>query len=159
MPTITQEAVTAYAHCVQPRCQGYQQQEVEAVREEAGFTYAERGGDLPGTEASFVSLRFADDDKAPCPHCGGHRDLSLTARRQYPAVSGFDPNGLLDIQPYDPGKQAQVAATPPTDSERLALEQEREQIRAERIELAQELADMREAMAEIRTAQNSQEEK
>lgn len=146
MPTITQEKVSAYAHCVQPRCRGYQQEEVEALREEAAFSYAERGGDLPGTEASFVSFRFADDDNAPCPHCRGHRDLSPTPRRQYPSVSGFDPNGLLDIQPYDPAKQQEILQSPVADDERKEFEQERQSFRDEMIAARLEMAEMFQAL-------------
>lgn len=119
MPTTTVAEVTAYAHCVTPRCRGYQQAEVRGILKEDTYTYAERGGDLPGPENSFVYLSFAkEDEDAPCPHCGERRDLSLEPRRQYANISGHNPEGLLDIEPYDPRRQAEVAATPPNNEER-----------------------------------------
>jgi hypothetical protein len=109
MPTITETPVTAYAHCVNSRCPGNSQQEVEAIRAEDSFTYAEQGGDLPGTERSFVRLRFVNDAEAPCPNCGRIRDLSDSPRKQYDgSLSGHDPKGLLDVDPFDAGKQHEL---------------------------------------------------
>src|SRR4051794_39296022 len=106
MPTTTAAEVLAYAHCTEPRCKGYRQQQVMAVRTEDAYTYAERGGDLPGTENSFVRHAFADPAEAICEFCGSPRDISENARPQYQNISQFDPDGLIKLQDegveYDP---------------------------------------------------------
>lgn len=129
MPTPTITQVRAYAHCVRPRCPGYREQEVDAVRREDFYTYAEKGGDLPGIENSFVYLDFADEDERACPSCGQARDLSATARPQYQNISGHDPNGLLDIEPFDPHKQAEIRQQPVADEERQRMESENAELR------------------------------
>jgi phage terminase large subunit GpA-like protein len=130
MPTLTETEVRAFAHCVHPRCPGYQQEEVDAIRSEDSWTYAEQGGDLPGTERSFVRLRFADEKNTPCPHCGTARDLSADKRRQYANLSGYDPQGLLDVEPFDAAKQHEVR------------DSDKERIEAENAELRERLAKL-----------------
>lgn len=112
MPTEVTVEVVAYAHCPNPRCAGYQQEEVAARQTEESWSYAEQGGDLPGQERSFVRLFFINDGREGRPDelhckCGLVRELSATPRRQY-RVEGFshDPMALLDIDPFDPKKQA-----------------------------------------------------
>lgn len=96
MPTILKsEEVQAFAHCgATPGCPGVEQQPVNALKEELGHTFIERGGDLGSVENSFVHLRFADETDVQCPHCGRDRELSEQARVQYTS-SGYDPNYLL----------------------------------------------------------------
>lgn len=101
MPTVTETPVRAYAHCVIPVCAGYRQAEVDAVRTETAYTFADNGGDLPGIERSNMRLSFADEDDQACPSCGGARDLSEQARRSYDPLSGHDPNGLLKFGPFE----------------------------------------------------------
>lgn len=126
MPTITEVPIQAYAHCIDARCQGHEQEQVEAIRKEDSFTYAERGGNLPGTENSFVRVRFADEAESNCRHCGRIRELSETPRRRYDgSLSGHDPMGLLEVDPFDATKQ------PGTD------------VVAERDQLREEVAELR----------------
>jgi hypothetical protein len=46
--------VRAFAHCIQVRCPGYAQEEVDAVRTETEYTYADGGGDQQGVWANAV---------------------------------------------------------------------------------------------------------
>jgi hypothetical protein len=121
MPTQTVAQVEAYAHCTQPRCPGYREEAVRGVRTEDAYTYAERGGDLPGIESSFVYLTFANEEEIPCPHCGRPRDISPTSRPQYANLSGFAQDGLLDVEPFDAAKQVEVAGQPVRDDERESM--------------------------------------
>lgn len=157
MPTVTEQPITGYAHCVNPRCRGYQQEEVAALREETAFTYAENGGDLPGIERSHVHFRFANAgqdggaDDTRCQHCGGHRDLSETRRRQYANLTGYDQMGLLRFEGFDPAKQAGLSSSAPSNQEREEFEQQKAAFIAE-------MADMRAQMAELAEARTAPEE-
>jgi hypothetical protein len=126
MPTTTAAEVTAYAHCTEPRCRGYRQEQVQVVRTEDAYTYAEKGGDLPGIENSFVHWAFADPSEATCRHCGATRDISEAPRPQYANISQFDPEGLLKLQDqgveFDPQAQAEYRAAPVVDEERQAMQ-------------------------------------
>lgn len=105
MPQVlTSDKVQAYAHCPRPMCEGAEQMEIEAIREEIGTTYQESGGDLPFIEKSTVHLTFADPKLAECPICGHPRDISLQSRVEYQNLSGHDPNGLIGIK-YGPQSQ------------------------------------------------------
>lgn len=99
MPTIMSRGeVAAFAHCPKPLCDGYEQQPVTAVREEIGRTYAESGGDAPFVETSTVTLAFAEPGEVACPECGQTREISTQVRQEYQNLSGYDPNGLLEIK-------------------------------------------------------------
>lgn len=98
MPRVTEQPVRAFAHCVNPRCPGYAQAEVDALERTTAFTYAERGGDMPGVETSTVNLAFADESDCACPHCGANRDLSDKPRVRYQNLSGHAQDGLLHMQ-------------------------------------------------------------
>ena len=99
MPTvISNQEITAYAHCSTPTCEGYDQQEVKVQRVEEAKTYIENGGDLPFFENSFVNLRFVSEDDRPCPHCGRARELAEQPRAAYQNLSGYDPDGLRKIK-------------------------------------------------------------
>lgn len=122
MPTTTEQKIRGYAHCRAPRCPGNQQEEVDVLKIEDAYTYAEKGGDLPGVETSHVRLVFLNDgiddrpDDVSCPHCGRNRDLSEDPRPNYDPLSGYAQDGLLDIPVsangtrFDPSKQAEIQA-------------------------------------------------
>lgn len=101
MPTTTDTPIDGYAHCLNPRCQGYAQEQVKALHRETFYTFADLGGDanMPGYERSTVSYHFADDSEAQCPTCEGPREVTPSPRTQYQNLSGKDPNGLLHILP------------------------------------------------------------
>lgn len=135
MPALTETPITAYAHCRDARCPGYQQQEVQAVRVETGWTYGENGGDGVFThmqEKSSVEFRFADDAEAPCPVCTVPREVTGDARPSYQPLSGFDPLGLLSVPKFDAAAQVPVDIRGETDEEmeaRLRAEIREEQMR------------------------------
>lgn len=94
MPTVTETPVKGYAHCRNARCPGYQQQEVDAVREEKSFTFGDGGGDGVFThmvERSMVAFLFADPGEASCPSCGEAREVTGDPRPSYQPLSGHDP--------------------------------------------------------------------
>jgi hypothetical protein len=116
MPTSTDTPIDAYAHCLNPRCAGYAQESVKALRRETFYTFADLGGDanMPGYERSIVGFHFADETDAACPSCESPRAVTPEARTQYQNLSGHDPNGLLHILPGDAPNvadlQAEIAA-------------------------------------------------
>jgi len=97
MPTVTETLITALASCKDGRCAGYKQEPVQAVETLTEFSYIDLGGDIPGTERSVTSLRFADLADAQCPHCGEPRLVSEQTRPIYPNVSGQPQDALLSI--------------------------------------------------------------
>lgn len=129
MPTVTEQAVTAFAHCIVSRCAGNNQESVQAIRVETGHSYEDLGGDWPFVERSHVSVRFADEADAVCPHCGERREVTLEQRKQYAPLSGHDPMGLLDIQPFDPRLQNELRQQPLADPERERYERENAELR------------------------------
>lgn len=98
MPTVTEVPVEAYAFCMDARCLGYKQEKVPAVRTHTDVTYLDMGGDMPGIEKSFDSVRFADETDAICSHCEGPREISEQLRPEYPNISGHDPMGLFEFK-------------------------------------------------------------
>ena len=136
MPTVmSQETVTAYAHCVRPLCPGNQQQPVPAVREELGVTYSERGGDLGFIEQSHVTLRFADNTDRTCPACGGPRDLTDQSRVVYANESGVDPTALVGIKYNADGtERPEKQWTADQRAELDAVQAENAQLRAQAAE-------------------------
>jgi hypothetical protein len=114
MPNVIDTPAKGYAHCLNPRCPGYQQEVVPAIRRETQWTYTELDGDLPGIERSTVSYHFADEKDAACPTCKGIREVTAEPRATYQNLSGHDPNGLLKIRPHDSpdpaSLQAEIAA-------------------------------------------------
>lgn len=113
MPTITATPVKAYAHCRNPLCVGYEQVEVDGLREVMAYTYAEMGGDdifANFTQNSVVEYKFADAGQAPCPGCGAPREVAGDPRPSYQRLSGHDPNGLLNLPKFDAAKQNAVVA-------------------------------------------------
>lgn len=108
MPTVTHAEQTAYAHCGTPTCPGSRQVAVDGVRRETSYAFTENGGDIPGIERSTVEWTFADEGDRPCPSCGRPREISDQAKPSYDPLSGFDPMGLLTVDPFDPGKRNTV---------------------------------------------------
>lgn len=135
MPTITEKPITAYAHCVNARCIGNAQVEVEAVLVETAYAYHEMGGDgmFSHPERSSETPRFRNPEtEGVCEHCGKNRDLSLTKRPQLDD-SGYDRNALLDIEPslrdpesYSKGGGGHVVID---DDRTSKLEQENRELR------------------------------
>lgn len=136
MPTITGVPVTAYAHCRDARCPGYQQEPVDAIRDETAYTFGDGdrlgAGVLQNTvERSNVEYRFADPDRAPCPVCSVPREITGDARKQYVNESGFDPMGLLSVPKFD-GQSIPSSVRGESDEEmedRLRREIREEQMR------------------------------
>lgn len=116
MPTITVTEVAGFAHCRNPRCAGGNQEAVKALRQTDAFSYSERGGDLPGIEASNDYVRFANPEDAPCPHCGEGREITEQARPSYQSFGHGPQDALLEIEVgpngsrFDPSKQAELQA-------------------------------------------------
>jgi hypothetical protein len=145
MPATTQTPVRAYAHCTNPRCPGHEQEEVDALQVETSFFFSDNGGNIPGVERSSVMLVWADAEQAAC-RCGRTRDLSESRRRRYDNLSGFDPDGLLEMQSqgieFDPRKQIEILSSPVAD-------EEREQLLAEKAALEARLAEQDTAIARL----------
>lgn len=99
MPRTLTATIDAYAHCPDPRCPGYSQQPVKAVQSTVEHTYVDSGGDMPGVEKSQVYLAFEEQTDETCPDCGRQREVTDQKRKTYGALSGHDPNGLLQIKP------------------------------------------------------------
>lgn len=142
MPTITGTPVVAYAHCRDARCPGYQQEQVDAIREETSFTYGDGdrlgAGILQNTvEKSLVEYRVADPDRAACPVCEVPREVTAEPRKQYVNESGFDPMGLLSVPKFDAGSVPSSVRGESDDEmedrlrREIREEQMRERLRAE----------------------------
>lgn len=120
MPTAVATEVRAYAHCINPLCPGYGQEEVPAISTETSFTFRDHGDNSAlGSMVfrSFVELRYAvDADEetnrdeyveqyraaAACRTCERPRELTATQRPTYLPLSGHDPMGLLGAPAFDP---------------------------------------------------------
>lgn len=114
MPAVTTTPIKAYAHCRNALCSGYQQVEVDGLKEVAAYTYGEMGGDdifYSFVQNSIVEYKFADPEDAPCPGCGEPREVTGDPRPSYQALSGHDPMGLLGMPKFDAARQNQVVAT------------------------------------------------
>jgi hypothetical protein len=137
MPTITGTPVKAFAHCRDARCPGYQQEEIDAVREETSFTFGDGdrlgAGVLQNTvEKSHVEYRAASAGDAPCRVCGVPREVTGERRKQYVNESGFDPMGLLSMPKFDEAAAPPAAVLGESDAEmedRLRREIREEQMR------------------------------
>lgn len=105
MPTITEEKVPAYAHCINFVCPGYAQEEVLGLRTVRSESIGDRGGDgalAMVVENTWLYMSFANPEQRPCPHCGKDREIALDARPTYQNLSGFAQNGLLEVAKFDP---------------------------------------------------------
>lgn len=133
MPTITATPVRGFAHCRSALCPGYAQEAIDAIREEASYTFGENGGDGVFThmiESSRVEYRAAEGS-APCPACAAPREITGEPRPQYINESGHDPMGLLALPKFD--TEATPASRGETDEEiemRLRAKLREEQIEA-----------------------------
>lgn len=138
-PNIREDVVDAWAHCNNPRCEGYGQRPVRAVRTIVEHTVGSRGGD--GIFAMVVEntneyLRFADETEIPCEHCGRERSVTLQERPEIPVLSGFPQDGLLGAAKFDPAIKFTVE----------------DQAHAE------EMAEMRREMAELKAMLKGQDD-
>lgn len=105
MPSVTATPAKVYLHCRDARCSGYNQQEVDGLREETVQTFGENGGDgifMPMTERSMVSFRAENAEDVPCPGCKQAREASGEPRPQYQPMSGHDPMGLVGGISFNP---------------------------------------------------------
>lgn len=121
MPTVTETPVKGYAFCRNARCSGYQEEEVDALREETAYTYGDNGGDgvfVGMVERSMVTFRFADPERAPCRSCKQPREVSGSPRPSYQPLSGHNPMGLLEFGGFDPSMMV-----PPGGDRTAELEQ------------------------------------
>lgn len=135
MPTVTEETVTGLAFCIDGRCPGYNQQEVQAVKRTNEYSFVELGGDLPGIERSTSQVFFADESDAVCGYCGKPRLVDDQLRPEYPNTSGQDP---LAIFSHSGGAATQVRD--------MLREQEAEKLRRDA-----ENADLRATIAQQAT--------
>lgn len=102
MPQVTEAPVKAYAHCIDPLCPGYHQEEIDAQRVETGWTVGENGGDGAFAmliERSVVDYRFENEADRTCPVCAKDRNVTGEPRKQYQALSGHDPMYLATSKP------------------------------------------------------------
>lgn len=120
-PRMTETVVDAWAHCGNPRCEGYGQQPVAGVHTVVEHTIGSRGGDgifMNIVENTNEYLRFAlngcdsdgnsdpaEPNDIPCEHCGADREITLQQRPVYQGLSGFPQNGLLQVAGFDPRVQ------------------------------------------------------
>lgn len=97
MPTAHETTVQGYASCWNPRCPGYEQEEVPVLRRETLYDYRDRDPTsfIPGTENSTVAA--VDQSVSECPHCHGPRIAALEKRPEYAPISGQHPLALLDL--------------------------------------------------------------
>jgi hypothetical protein len=137
VPQVIETVVQGYASCYDPRCPGYEQEEVPVIRREAQHMREEYGGDIPGVDHSTIQAVEGDDPQTgepltpPCQYCGGPRIPSLEKRPEYARISGQDPLALLDLD-----QQKQVHEVQTTG---LQQQVELERMRADMAEMKAEL--------------------
>lgn len=148
MPIVTQDTVTGYAHCTDPRCAGsVQEPDVELVKTTTSLLYTDLGGDLPHEERSTVMYTFADSEDAVCSRCSGPRECSVQKRPEYQRVVG-NQDMLLELRTGAQDRnqteindlRAQVAALTASSASGGSQGGELEQMRAELAELKEALA-------------------
>lgn len=102
--------VKGYAHCVIARCDGNEQEEVDAVSVETQYMFADYGAGVGGIERSMVLVSFADEADAICGFCGGPREVTTQKRIQYDPLSGFDQKYLVSskFKPFSKDRQVEV---------------------------------------------------
>src|SRR4051812_22266017 len=78
------EDVFVYVHCYNQGCLKYHnlqenlnfERKVPGIREEISFTYADRGGDMPGVENTHVNFMPQDAEHLTCEACGDQLNIS-----------------------------------------------------------------------------------
>jgi hypothetical protein len=131
MPTVSEEVVSGFAFCADPRCPGYEQVEAAVRVTTTEWLYVELGGDLPGFERSMSYETFALSEDEPwptCRHCGERMEVATQQRPEYARISGQDPLRLLSLD---------------QDTIRRAMQ-------ADQSQQAVELANMRAELAELK---------
>jgi hypothetical protein len=84
------EDVFVYVHCYNQACLKYHnlqegadfEEKVPGIREETSFTYADRGGDMPGIENTHVKFLPQDEKHMFCDECGDQTNVSGEASRK-----------------------------------------------------------------------------
>ena len=128
MATVTEEQVSGYVSCRDPRCAGYEQRRTEVTRQLKAFSYRELGGDLPGNERESVYIVQRDE---PCPVCDGPQVFADQERPEYAQVSGQDQFALLNLNQSGQIRDQQMA--------QLKADKELAEVKAQMAELAAEL--------------------
>lgn len=128
MPVVTETPVNGLAWCPLPMCRGSRQVPARLVQRTTSFSYRDHGGDLPGEESSKTEWVFADAADLECPHCSTaelprYRECGIQKRPEYEAISGFDPNGLLAIEP-----EVDIPGPPPPDDQIAELRAQVDQL-------------------------------
>lgn len=124
MPVVQEATVPGFAHCPNTACPGSAQAPVPVIQRETSYSYYDNGGDMPGIENSKIEFVFAHPADAECPHCSAHRECGIQKRVNYLNLSGFDPNGLNEIN-----AEAALPGPSPAD-EMAALREQVEQLTA-----------------------------
>jgi len=78
--------VHVYVHCYNQACLKYHnkqenldfEEKIPGIREETSFTYADRGGDMPGIENTHVRFLPQDTKYLKCDDCGSPMNISGT---------------------------------------------------------------------------------
>lgn len=96
--------VHVYVHCYNEGCILYHnlqeninnEEKLPGIREETSFTYADRGGDMPGIENTHVRFLPQDMSKMECSECGQATNVSGDPSRklaQYGVTPGMGLKG------------------------------------------------------------------
>lgn len=96
--------VFVYVHCYNQACVKYTnlqenlnfEEKVPGIREETSFTYADRGGDMPGIENTHVRFLPQDAEHMKCSECGNANNVSGDPSRklaQYGVTPGMGLKG------------------------------------------------------------------
>jgi hypothetical protein len=88
LPTSTETRETLFKHCNDPLCRGHAQKPIPGVVTENSWTYAERGGDLPGVENSTRTYRPENEADYGCHVCGRPASVTDQVRPVYDNLSG-----------------------------------------------------------------------
>lgn len=78
------EPVFVYKHCYNQACLKYHnlqenidfEEKIPGMREETSFTYADRGGDMPGVENTHVRWLPQDETQMVCSECDSPTNIS-----------------------------------------------------------------------------------
>lgn len=145
MPRVREETITGFAHCPNPRCEGYAQEQIPAVKTITEFTYKERGGDIGGVETSTVDVRAAAEEQRLCA-CGLTREVTDQPRKRYAPESGHSQTGLLEFGAFNPDAQRQIVAQQAAE-DAAGLRKENAELREENKGLADRVDEIEKKMA------------
>lgn len=140
MPTVREEPVKGWVHCVDPFCAGNQQREAALVRTTSDWSFFELGGQgsVPGTEKTAVQIKVADEADAVCPECSGPCEAADQKRPVYPSmISGLDGRNL-----------DQRALLKLIQSGKIGGDQQGSQVSSDVADLRRELAELKAELSE-----------